>query len=142
MISIRESITTTRPREEAFAYVADFRTVAEWDPGIEASERTGGEGGVGTTYRVTAAFRGRSIPMTYEVTEHERPDRIVLRGEGAAVHAVDTIEFFDHDGGTRIVYSADFRMKGLFRLAEPFMGGMFRDLGHKAIAGLDRALQR
>jgi len=141
MISIRESITTAKPREEAFAYVADFTTVAEWDPGIAGSERTGGDGGVGTTYRVVATFRGREVPMTYEVMEYDRPERIVLRGEGAAVHAVDTIEFSVHDGGTRIDYSADFRMKGLLRFAEPFIGGMFRDLGRKAITGLEQSLQ-
>ena len=26
-----------------------------------------------------ATFRGREVPMTYEVIEHEHPERIVLR---------------------------------------------------------------
>ena len=70
MITIQETATTARPRPEAFAYVADFTTAAEWDPGLRYSERVSGDGGVGTRYRVGATFAGRVVPMIYEVIEH------------------------------------------------------------------------
>jgi carbon monoxide dehydrogenase subunit G len=140
MIRIHETVVSPRPVEDVFAYVADFTTVTEWDPGIASSERTSGEGGVGTTYDVVATFRGREVPMTYEVAEYEAPARIVLHGSGSAVDAVDTIEFFADGGGSRVVYTAEFRLKGLLRFAEPFMGGMFDSLGKKAIGGLRSAL--
>jgi carbon monoxide dehydrogenase subunit G len=140
MIRIQGTVVSPRPPEDSFAYVSDFTTVAEWDPGIASSERTSGEGGVGTTYHVVATFRGRPVPMTYEVAELRPQERIVVHGTGSAVDAVDTIEFFPDDAGTRIVYTAEFRMKGLLRLAEPFMRGMFDALGEKAISGLRTAL--
>lgn len=140
MITLSHSIISPRSRPAVFAYVSDFTTVAEWDPGIVASERTRGDGGVGTCYDVSATFRGRVVPMTYEVVEYAAPGKIVLRGAGSAIEAVDTIECFDHDDGTRLVYTAEFRLKGLLRLAEPFMGGLFRSLGRRAIDGLAAAL--
>ncbi len=140
MITITETVITPKPRDEVFAYVADFTTAAEWDPGVVASNRTSGDGGVGTTYSVTASFRGRTVPMTYEVLDHRPLERIVLRGVGSTTEAVDTIEFFDEAGGTKVSYRAEFTMKGLMRLAEPFMGGMFEALGITALDGMAEAL--
>jgi uncharacterized protein YndB with AHSA1/START domain len=140
MITITETVTTAKPRSEVFAYLADFTSVSEWDPGITAADRTSGDGGVGSIYEVVATFSGREIPMNYEVLEVAPPERVVLRGSASSVEALDTIECFDHDGGTRVVYSADFRLKGMMRLAEPFLRGTFRRLGRAAIGGLDRVL--
>lgn len=140
MITITETVTTTKPRSEVFAYLADFSTVAEWDPGIVSSQRTSGDGGVGTTYAVTATFSGREVPMTYEVVDMTPPERIVVRGAAKNVDALDTIECLDHGEGTRVVYTAEFRLKGLLRFAEPFLGGTFRRLGATAMSGMERAL--
>jgi carbon monoxide dehydrogenase subunit G len=140
MIRYQETVVSPRPPEDVFAYVSDFTTVVEWDPGIASSERSSGEGGVGTTYDVVATFRGREVPMTYEVVEYREPSQIVLRGTGSSVEALDTIDFSADGAGTRLVYTAEFRMKGLLRFAEPFMRGMFDSLGKKAIGGLRSAL--
>ncbi len=138
---VTEVIEVPRPLDETFAYVADFTTVAEWDPGIHASRRTGGDGGVGTTYEVQAEFRGKTMPFTYTVTELEPGRRIVLDGVGEKATSRDTIAFEPGSaGGTRITYSADFRLKGVLRVAEPFLGGTFRDLARKAMAGLEAKL--
>lgn len=140
MITLCETVTTGRAPADVFAYLADFTTVAEWDPGIVASRLESGDGGVGSVYAVTATFSGREVSMTYEVVGLSVPERIVLRGSAKAVDAIDTIECFGHDGGTRVVYTAEFRLKGLLRLAAPFLGGTFRRLGRAAAGGLDRSL--
>ncbi len=69
-------------------------------------------------------------------------------GEGASVQAsplavcyirvgARTIAFDRAgDGSTRITYTADFKLKGVLRLAEPFLGGTFKTLALKALAGL------
>lgn len=136
-----EVIEVTRPLDEAFGYVADFTTAAEWDPGILSSRRTSGDGGVGTTYAVEAEFRGRTLPFAYTVTALEPGRRIVLRGEGDKATSDDDIAFeATADGGTRITYDADLRMKGVLRAVEPFLGGAIRTMGAKALAGLKAAL--
>lgn len=140
MITITETVTTLRPRSEVFDYLSDFTSVAQWDPGIASANRTYGDGGVGSVYEIVATFAGREIPMSYEVIEMVRPELLVVRGTASSVVALDTIECVEHGEGTRVVYSAEFRLKGLMRLAEPFLGGTFRRLGRTAIEGLGRAL--
>ena len=134
---VTEVIEVQRSLEESFAYVADFTTVAEWDPGIHASRKVSGDGGVDTTYEVQAEFRGKTMPFTYTVTAFEQDRRIVLDGVGDKATSLDTIAFeAAGDGGTRITYSADFKLKGPLRVAEPFLGGTFKTLARKALAGL------
>jgi carbon monoxide dehydrogenase subunit G len=143
MTTFREVIEVAAPLPRAFAYVADFTTAAEWDPGIVASTRTSGDGGVGTTYAVEAAFRGKTLPFSYVVTEHEPDRRIVLHGEGEKATSEDVIAFeATGAGGTRITYEADLRFKGALRVVEPLMGGTIREMGAKALAGLEAALSR
>jgi uncharacterized membrane protein len=143
MITIQATLTTPLPCPEVFAYVADFTRVAEWDPGIRSSVRVAGDGGVGTRYEVGAAFAGRVVPMTYEVIEHAVPARIVLRGLAATVEAVDAISFEGlPGGGTRVVYRADFALKGGLRHFGFLMKPLFGRLGRKAIGGLRETLNR
>lgn len=138
---VREVIEVSRPLAEAFAYVADFETAAEWDPGIVESRRTsGGPVGIGTTYAVVAEFRGKRQDFRYRVTEYVEGRRLVLEGEGEKARSVDTIVFEPAGSGTRITYEADFSLKGVYRLAEPFLGATFRALAAKALAGLHAKL--
>lgn len=39
MAHYRASIDTQQPREEVFAYLSDFSTTREWDPGVAEAER-------------------------------------------------------------------------------------------------------
>lgn len=138
---VTEVIEVPRSVEESFAYVADFTTVAEWDPGIHESRRLSGDGGVGTAYEVQAEFRGKTMPFIYTVTAFEQNARIVLDGVGEKATSLDTIAFeAAGDGGTRITYTADFKLTGVLRIAEPFLGGTFRTLARKALAGLEAKL--
>ncbi len=138
---VTEVIEVSRSPEESFAYVADFTTVAEWDPGIHASRRVSGDGGRGSVYEVQAEFRGKTMPFTYTVTSFEENRRIVLDGVGEKATSIDTIEFEPSaGGGTRITYSADFKLKGALRVAEPFLGGTFKTLARKALNGLSGKL--
>ncbi len=143
MTTFREVIEVPTSVPETFAYVADFTTAADWDPGIVSSTRTSGDGGLGTAYAVEASFRGKTLPFTYVVTEHEPDRRLVLHGEGAKATSEDVIVFEATDaGGTRITYGADLRFKGVLRVVEPLMGGSIRAMGAKALAGLREALSR
>jgi carbon monoxide dehydrogenase subunit G len=138
---VTEVIEVPRSVEESFGYVADFTTVAEWDPGIHESRKVSGDGGIGTVYEVQAEFRGKTMPFTYTVTAFEENRRIVLDGVGEKATSLDTIAFeAAGDGGTRITYSADFKLKGVLRVAEPFLGGTFKTLARQALEGLEARL--
>ena len=134
---VTEVIEVQRSLEESFAYVADFTTVAEWDPGIHASRRLSGDGGVGTAYEVQAEFRGKTMPFTYTVTAFEQNRRIVLDGVGEKATSLDTIAFeAAGDGGRASPTRPTSSSRGALRVAEPFLGGTFEALARKALAGL------
>ena len=61
-MQIQRSIETTARPAAVFAYLSDFTTTNEWDPGTVRTTRVSGDGGVGTTYHNVSKFAGRK-PM-------------------------------------------------------------------------------
>ena len=142
MAVLKEILEVARPLDEVFAFVGDFANTKDWDPGVADSRKvTDGPIGVGTRYAVDVVFNGRKLPMTYEVTAWDPPNRVVLKGEGSTVTAVDDIRFEAIPTGTRIRYSAELRLKGLLKLMEPFLSKRFDQTGKDGMAGMRRALE-
>jgi uncharacterized protein YndB with AHSA1/START domain len=140
---LNETVHTRLPIERAFRYVADFANSAGWDPGTAESKAIeGGEPKVGSRYALSVRVGNRVAPMEYEITDLEPNERVVLRGRGANVAAVDDIRFSKTSDGTRIDYSADIRLTGLWRLIEPFAGGAFKKIGRDAREGMQGTLDR
>jgi dehydrogenase/reductase SDR family protein 12 len=143
MTRIHERISADVPVEAAFDYIADFTTNAEWDPNTTAARRLDeGPIGVGAHYEVHVRLGGRTAPMTYRITEYDRPNRVVLVGEGSGVSSVDDIRFERSADGTTVDYAADIQLGGFLRLVQPFLGNRFERLGKDAAAGMTRELQR
>jgi carbon monoxide dehydrogenase subunit G len=141
MTRLHEIIETPLPVDEAFAFVADFANAQHWDPGVATSERIDeGPVGLGARYRLGVRMRGRVVPMEYRITTWEPTSRVVLTGEGSNVSAVDEIRFEPAGSGTRIDYTADIRLGGWMRLAQPFAGGAFKKIATDALGGMQRAL--
>lgn len=141
MVTLRESIKVDRPIKEAFDYVADWETIEAWDPGVVSSKaQVPGEPQVGRAYDLMYRFGPRETPMTYTITELEAPKRIVLKGEGSMVDAVDTIEFEEFQGGTAIHYTAELSFNPLMSIVTKFMGGRLDKIGKDAVAGLKQQL--
>lgn len=139
MIVRREVVAQVEP-DVAFAYLSDFTTTTEWDPGTVRTVRAEGDGGVGTVYLNTSSFAGRQTELTYVVTDLRAPELIALRGENSTLVAIDTMTLEPAPGGTRVTYQADFRFKGAWKLVAPFLRPAFRRLGDEAQAGLQTAL--
>ncbi len=130
----------TSPRE-SFDYLADFSRTAEWDPGVvEAEALTPGPARVGSRFRVVARFLGRRVPLEYEITELERPARIVLRGEGGGVVSIDEIDLTPRRGGTRVTYEARVELSGVAAVADPLLDLVFQYVGRVAARGLRERL--
>jgi carbon monoxide dehydrogenase subunit G len=143
MARYRASIETSWTLDEAFAYLSDFSTSAEWDPGVVAAERVGARAaGEGTEFRLVAEFMGRQTPLTYRVVEYDRPRAVTFVGENATVLSRDRITFETIATGTRVTYDADLRLKGLLRLAGPLLVLAFNRVGDRALAGLSEVLGR
>jgi uncharacterized protein YndB with AHSA1/START domain len=139
---LRRIVTVERSLDEVFAYLSDFTTTSEWDPGTVRTVRISGEGSVGTEYLNTSTFAGRETQLTYVLQELVPNQRIVLRGENKTVIAQDTIEFRAVGGGAEVTYTADFRFKGVVRLLAPLLKPAFTRLGNEAETGMAAALAR
>ena len=135
------SIETPRPPAETFAYLSDFSTTQEWDPGVVEAERLGDAPvGEGTEFRLVADFFGRKAALTYRIVEFEPDKAVTLRGENTTVVSLDRITFEPSDGGTRVSYDADLALKGPLRIADPLLGLAFDRVGDRALEGLREAL--
>ncbi|MFP3913444.1 MAG: SRPBCC family protein [Actinomycetota bacterium] len=132
-----------RPRDEVFAYTADFSHSAEWDPGVVSSRRIG-EGPVerGARFALEVEFGSGTTPMTYEITEYEPDSRVVLVGRGEKVEAVDEIRFESRDGTTLIDYTADLTFHNYLKYLGPFVSPLIRRVGTRAMDGLAGVLSR
>jgi carbon monoxide dehydrogenase subunit G len=139
-MKIRREVTTSAPADRVFAYLSDFTTTTEWDPGTVKTVRLAGDGGVGTTYDNTSKFMGRETRLTYEVVEYAEPTRIVLHGTNATVDATDSITVEAHGGGTKVTYEADFAFSGLAKLLAPLLAPVLKKLGDDAKQGMAEAL--
>ncbi len=71
---------------ETFAFLSDFSTTEERDPGVVGAERLGGGPvGEGTEFRVVAELLGRKAALTYVLVEFDPGGAVTLRGENATV---------------------------------------------------------
>jgi hypothetical protein len=139
---ITETVETDLPTEQTFDYVANFENIVEWDPGVTAARKVTGEpAGVGTEYELDLEYGGSLLSMVYRITEWDPPRLVVLEGDGDRSFAIDRISFRPTSGGTAVEYQAEIKMKGVFLLAQPFLGKLFREIGEGARAGLDVRLR-
>jgi carbon monoxide dehydrogenase subunit G len=139
----RREIEVSGEPAAVFAYLADFENAAEWDPGIvEARRLSGGPTRVDSRFEVIALFRGNRQRFEYVVTALDGR-RVALRGEGDRAVSDDEITVTAGlDGRARVAYEADLRLKGVYRIAEPFLGSTFRRMGDDALDGLRAQLGR
>ena len=140
---LERTVTTDKPVERVFAYLSDFTTTTEWDPGTVRTTLTSGDGGVGTVYHNVSKFAGRETELDYTVVEHEENQRFALEGKNKTVTARDLMTFASTPtGGTEVRYVADFDFGLLTPVLSVVMWPFFKKLGDEAEKGMTEALAR
>ena len=141
MTKLNETLDTTLPRDEAFAYVADWSRQEEWDPNTVSSRAIDAPApAVGARYALDVKMGRRAVPMEYRITELEAPSRLVLVGEGSGIRAEDTITFTESPTGTRVDYQAEIKLSGLLGIVQPLLGRAFDGIAKGAVEGMKREL--
>ena len=125
---------------ELFAYFSDFTTTNEWDPNTVKTTKLSGEGGVGTKYSNTSKFNGKESSLVYEVVDFVPNQMVRLRGENKNIVAIDTLTVEQTSSGSRFTYEARFTLKGVAKLATPFLRKAFEKLAVDAEEGLRKVL--
>jgi uncharacterized protein YndB with AHSA1/START domain len=139
---LERTVTTTAPIDSVFAYLSDFTSTNDWDPGTVKTTLISGDGGVGTEYRNISKFAGRETELTYTVIELEPGRKIALRGKNKTVTAIDTMTFTSTPNGTEVKYVADFTFSFANRLVGLLFAPAFKKLGDEAEEGMTKALER
>jgi dehydrogenase/reductase SDR family member 12 len=141
-VRLAERRTVTHPRHDAFAYTADFANIEGWDPGVVASEAMGaGPVGLGSRFNLVVRSGAGTLPMVYEITELDPDRRVVLRGAGKDLEAVDEIRLEPQGDALVVHYTADLTFHGPVRLLGPVLRVALRRVGRRAVDGLAAALQ-
>jgi hypothetical protein len=143
---VAQALSTASP-QAVFDYLADFRTITDWDPSVTSATLEEGQAReVDSVYRVTLGVGPLGYPMTYRTIaavtpEGEQDGRVELRAENANVISHDTITFTpDGSGGTVVEYRAELIPKGIRKVADPFFGLMIGFFGNRARGGLQHSV--
>ena len=144
-MEITRTLETTTDVDKVYAFLSDFTTTNEWDPGTVETKRVSGTGGVGTDYHNTSKFLGRKTELIYTVKQLEPGRRIVLEGNNKTVKATDTMTLTPTpQGGTSVTYNARFDFKGVVgRIApvlSPVLAPAFKKLGDDAVTQMKESL--
>lgn len=144
MARYRGTVASRWPAEKAFAYMADFSNVPEWDESFHAAQRlTEDPLQKGALFRLHGKSFGRTLQLDYETVVLDAPRLVTLRTETGAIVSLDRIRVDpDGEGGSIVTYDADLRLKGLLRTFDLPLRLWFRRIGDRARAGLERELNR
>ena len=134
-------VKTAKTPQEAFAYMADLRNFAEWDPGVKAVKQVEGSGGgPDTVFDVTVASPGLDQTLRYVTKEYDAPRNLLVVARSFVFTSIDRITVEPDGTGSVVTYDADLRLNGVLRVGDLGLRLMFGRIGDRAAAGLRRVL--
>ena len=130
--------------EEVWNYLADLRSIREWDPSVESVTLVDGKPRTeGARYELIVRFRGSSLTLPYRIVEADPPVRVVFGAETDAVSVRDeAIIEPAGDGASRLTWDAELRLRGIRRLLDLPLRSFFNRLGQHAERGLGERLRK
>ena len=135
------TVRTAKAPQEVFAYMADLRNFAEWDPGVKAvTQVEGSGGGPDSVFDVTVAGVGRDLTLRYVTEEYDAPRNLLVVARSAVFTSIDRITVKPDGTGSVVTYDADLRLNGVLRIGDLGLRLMFGHIGDRAAAGLRRVL--
>lgn len=139
-----EQREVNRSVEDCYAYLLDFSSVKEWDPGVKNAHRISrGKIGLGSTFFVECYLPLGTIDLSYEIVELQPLSMIRLIGSSKAFTVDDEIRFEAVDGEpnrTRIIYQATFTFGAAVASFASMADSSMQKMGRAALDGLERAL--
>ena len=142
MANFVDTIETPWSAEDAFAYMADVRNFAEWDPGTRRAVLAVGDGpGLGAAYDLDLKVGPATLTWRYEIIEWDPPHRLVVRAETGTLTSVDEIRVQPAGSGATVSYDTTLTLHGVARLSEPVLALALQRIGNRGADGLRAALQ-
>jgi uncharacterized protein YndB with AHSA1/START domain len=99
-VDVEVHTTINRPRADVAAYCCDPDNVTAWYANIKAVQAlTAGPVTMGSRFRFTSGFLGRTLEYTYEVVELVPAERFVMRSDRGPFAMETTYTWQDADVG-------------------------------------------
>ena len=120
MVRIELTIDVARPAEEVFGHLVDLDRLPEWQSSAVESRA---DEPLAEGVRIFECRRalGREVHSELEVTEFDRPRRLVLKTLKGPVKFTVDHRLAEADGGTRLTVVAEGKAGRLMRLGEPVL---------------------
>lgn len=136
------TVRTPRTPHAAFAYMADLRNFAEWDPGVKrVSQVDGSGGGPDASFDVVVAAGRRDLTLRYITVEYDEPRKVVIEARSRLLTSIDRISIsVDSTSRCLVTYDAELKLNGPFRYADFALKPIFKRIGDRAARGLVAAL--
>ncbi|MFK8024994.1 MAG: SRPBCC family protein [Ilumatobacter sp.] len=135
-------VRTPMPPAEAFAFMADLRNFAVWDPGVGEVTQLEGDGpGLGSAFDVRVKLPAGTMTLRYDTISYDdEATTMTAFAENLLFTSEDTITVVPDGEGSIMTYDAELRLKGLLGLSDPFLAITFGVIGDRAAAGMIEAL--
>ena len=141
MAKYKVSVESSKSVEEAFAYMADLRNFANWDPGVLTVTQVAGDGaGPESSFDVAVKSVGGGTVLRYETVEYDEPGNLLVEARNSKFTSIDRITVVAKDEGSIVTYSAELLLNGCLSPLNPLLGLVFNRIGDRAAAGLRRVL--
>lgn len=139
----RYTTTVRSPRspEDAFAYMADLRNFAHWDPGVTGVVQTTGDGGgPDSVFDVTVKSVGGGTTLRYVTKRYAEPHTVTVEARSSMLTSIDRIDVAPDGAGCLVTYDAELKLNGVLGVFDLGLRIAFSRIGDRAAAGLERAL--
>jgi carbon monoxide dehydrogenase subunit G len=135
------TVRTPRTPEAAFAYMADLRNFAEWDPGVKrVTQVAGSGGGPGASFDVVVKSGRGDMTLRYVTTKYDEPRSILVEARSRMLTSIDRVTVAGSATGCQVTYDAELTLNGLLRWADFVLKPLFKRIGDRAATGLTTAL--
>ena len=142
-VDVEVHTTIARPRSEVAAYCSDPDNATAWYANIKAVQwETAKPLALGSRFRFTSGFLGRTLEYTYEVVEMIPAEQFVMRSDGSPFPMETTYSWEDaEDGGTWMTVRNRGEPTAFIGLATPILATAIRRATSKDLARLKSILE-
>jgi Polyketide cyclase / dehydrase and lipid transport len=141
--TVQSTIMIERPREEVFSYFLHLdENVPRTNPDVEwVVKSSGGESGVGTTFRSRGKALGKVRDTTMRFTRVVPNQEIGFEAAVGPMRPTGQFTFDATAGGTRVTFRGDPNPVGLFKLATPIFVHIGRRVWRERLARAKSTLE-
>jgi len=143
MIEVQQRVETAGTPERVFALLSDVGRIPEWQPNVVSVTKIGdGPVGANTEFEQSWRFFGRQRRVPSRVTAWKEGELLAVSGDAGFVDFYCGFELTPlPDGRTRLTSRAEFRMRGVWKLAQPILARELRREMAEELASFQRLVE-